>query len=614
MNLFRRKSVIFPCANSSFRRPNRSCASNMRSNLLSNVVRVVSLSHCLIVCGAAIAAEPPTVQWLVDKLQRADRAFFESGKLRLRYARVTSKNMLAKRGNRRCEWLVGRQQHGWYSEARELDPMELPDQTIPAEPTIYILKSGTSLDWTQYNQSVYIAAQENFNVLHGWQYLAGAGLNPYRQVIESVGKSYDDASRESNSMLHQFLRMPLIPDFLAANASHYSVHAPSPSDGAEITKSCWVVEWPDMDKIWVDGARGFAVRRRIFQWRAAGPRAREIDNSDFREIKPGLWFPFRQAVVSYADPEFDNESALNTVINESMYEVSELDFSRSPEKLANLRLPEGTRVSDSVRSVKYTVTSNEGDPFAGPLGQATELLPRKDRKALVFFGAGVVIIAVVAVSYAARRAWGRMTIIVIMCAMPSAAGAADTPVADDKGNWSWKPMWLDRAACGPNSLFVLLRLLGEDVTLDEVKRHVECDPVRGCSMASMVDAAAAIGVPTEVLFVPPAELPRLPFPYVLHGNSGLKQKTGHFIVVVARDDVKGTVATIDPVRESFGWRPESGILSGYSGYVLAPRRSVTNKTVVLLALGIAMVFLALVWRLRVKPSDDSGLGGASDES
>jgi len=362
-----------------------------------------------------------------------------------------------------------------------------------------------------------------------------------------------------------------------------------------------------MDKICVSVDHGYAVRRRVYHWNPQGPLARQVDNSDFREVKPGLWLCFRQTVETYGSLDED-EAHWDRVISRSTSEVTDCDFSRPPDALTALRLPAGTRVTDSIRNLQYTVSDEQGDPFEKPLGEAREAGRVTRRTGVIgpIIIANAVLLVLVVLYIFLRRKKVAAAILIALCNFQSGAAAQELAVTgaagdhvsmvDDKGEWLWKPAWLERNACGPNSLFVLLKLLGKDVTLGEVKELVKCDPVLGCTMADMSDAANALGVPSDVRFIRPTELAAVPVPYILHGTSGLKAKTGHFVVVVGRDDVKHNLATIDPMRESFQWNPESGFASDFSGYILVPRRHSVSRSSVLLVLGLTLLSSGLVWR------------------
>ncbi|MGH7134810.1 MAG: hypothetical protein ACREHD_03670, partial [Pirellulales bacterium] len=61
------------------------------------------------------------------------------------------------------------------------------------------------------------------------------------------------------------------------------------------------------------------------------------------------------------------------------------------------------------------------------------------------------------------------------------------------------------------------------------------------------------------------------------------------------DEVKRQLASIDPIREKFGWNPEGVIISRYSGYLLVPRRALIARRP-LFVLGLALLLGAFVWR------------------
>jgi prepilin-type processing-associated H-X9-DG protein/prepilin-type N-terminal cleavage/methylation domain-containing protein len=308
-------------------------------------------------------------------------------------------------------------------------------------------------------------------------------------------------------MLRQFLRMPLLPDFLATNASKYNVQRePESIDGT----AYWIIEWPGMDKIWVDAAHGYAVRRRIFHWTPGGPLARQIDNSDFREIKPGLWFCFVQVVESYADPDFESKSLWGKANNRATYTVSDIDLSHAPDGLTAVRLPVGTMVKDEVRKIEYTVTDDEGDPFKRPLGQAAEVASRTRVGLPLFLGVAAVLPIIAILYYLVRRRKRGATLLLLISLIPEAGAEAqdralplgtrdERPLVDDKGDWSWKPAWLEKNACGPNSLFVLLRLLGKDTTRESFAWNPEKGILSEYSGYILVPRRAPIARPSVLL-------------------------------------------------------------------------------------------------------------------
>ena len=160
--------------------------------------------------------------------------------------------------------------------------------------------------------------------------------------------------------------------------------------------------------------------------------------------------------------------------------------------------------------------------------------------------------------------------ILCVCCLANYSFAGNAAGADSE-TWNWMPTWRAQADCGPNALYVLMNLEGCKVTLGEVKNLVSLDPVQGCSIQDLIDAAAALGFTLDARFVEPGDVYKLPRPFILHGITSQEKNLGHFIVVADFDSKKRNFALVDPIRETFGWNPESSLLNGYSGYVLVPK-------------------------------------------
>jgi hypothetical protein len=162
--------------------------------------------------------------------------------------------------------------------------------------------------------------------------------------------------------------------------------------------------------------------------------------------------------------------------------------------------------------------------------------------------------------------------------------------------WNWMPEWRDQADCGPNALYVLMKLERYNVTLDQVKKLIPLDPIKGCSMESLILASEKLGFPIDARFVKPNDLSKVPRPFILHGITSQEKNLGHFLVVADFDKKKKNFALIDPIRETYGWNPETSVLRGYSGYILIPRYSnvwkwnvISGVTLMLCGIGIFVI-------------------------
>ncbi|HVC99367.1 MAG TPA: hypothetical protein VND64_37220 [Pirellulales bacterium] len=224
------------------------------------------------------------------------------------------------------------------------------------------------LFWSKHDRACAIdeMSREGWNIYRGWLYFTWQGLCAQRAIAESAGIDYatvEPAYPES-------VDHPFLPEFLDRHRNEYRVLPEREEvDGAQ----CWVVEWPAMDRVWVDLDHGFAIRRRQYHWGRGKPMRYAIEQSDFREVRPGVWLPFVQAVDKYADIDRTGQEFWGTIVNKSVYRSKEvlLGDEVSDEAL-QVRLPAGTRLVDNIRRMQYTVAEDGAEPFDGALAQGRD--------------------------------------------------------------------------------------------------------------------------------------------------------------------------------------------------------------------------------------------------
>ena len=344
-----------------------------------------------------------------------------------------------------------------------------------------------------------------------------------------------------------------------------------------------------------------------------------MTNRDFKEVKPGLWLPFEQTVLHYAKIKSEDTSLWGKVTSRCVNKVQSIDFNGQFDQYFDVRLPPGTVVNDFARDIKYTVAEKDADPFSVSIPAARSILGPKKKSQRIWWlvGGNIVLILVVAWVWARRvrpnRAGAGVLLLALVGTIQTHANAespdgaarralrdADPALQADKSRnaidasgsqWLWKPSWT-RGDCGPNALFVLLKLTGKNVLLEEIKERVSFDPTLGCSIADLCEAANVLDLLCEVRFVTPKDLWKIPPPYILHGQSRLRDRTGHFLVVVGRGVIGSeaskpvaplafrrsgvpvapeSFASIDGTIDQLGWRTERAVLSNYSGYILVPK-------------------------------------------
>ncbi len=373
----------------------------MRMTLI--VTSVITI--CAAAAGTGRAAQQPTLDQIVEGLERVEKLFFENSSLLLRYERTSTKDVTPTAfsgGFLLCEWTLAFKGDKWFADRRFTQPSRTKELWIPAEPKTQIIKDRTSLEWTKYGD---LAVIEQFdmggNIYSGLFYTRNMSLDAPRHIVKSNGgdlaairkRCADDAD------------LPFLPQFLQENKSKYRVlAAPEDIEGA----LCWVAEWPGMDKIWVDPQRGFAITRREFAWGPGKPLKYAHRNHDFREVKPGLWLPFRQGEDRYASVVAEKESLWGKVAATNEYTLLAAEFDNVPDSQFEVKLPPGTRVIDMVRDFRYAVSgTGDTDPFTAEIEEARRerqgLEPTGSRKRWIIAAANLVLLAVVGLGWFYRK-------------------------------------------------------------------------------------------------------------------------------------------------------------------------------------------------------------------
>lgn len=138
-------------------------------------------------------------------------------------------------------------------------------------------------------------------------------------------------------------------------------------------------------------------------------------------------------------------------------------------------------------------------------------------------------------------------------------------------DWRWEPSWRTKSDCGPMSLYVLMKLLGHDASIDAVIQEVPIDETKGCALAALVEAGNRLGCAMTSRFVKPSELAALPGPFIAHCNGSQQTGVGHYLVIVAHSAETHRYLAINTDQDLCGWVPDATIQSQVSGYVVMPQ-------------------------------------------
>jgi hypothetical protein len=156
--------------------------------------------------------------------------------------------------------------------------------------------------------------------------------------------------------------------------------------------------------------------------------------------------------------------------------------------------------------------------------------------------------------------------------------------------------------CGPNVLYMLLKLQGRPVTFQQVAQELGSDN-KLTSLIELREAAARLGLPTRIRRCTLEDLDRCTLPCIAHARSGYVQRqnsSGHYLVVLKAD--RERIQVVDGTSGEVYRVPRSKLAGIWTGYVLEPRSVQQDWTEVitlngvglLVVLGVAL--LASHWR------------------
>lgn len=183
--------------------------------------------------------------------------------------------------------------------------------------------------------------------------------------------------------------------------------------------------------------------------------------------------------------------------------------------------------------------------------------------------------------------YGVAPLFLLACLIPM---NKETPTHDSGGGTPQRD-------CGSNSLFLLLRLQGLDISLDQVKRRLGPLPPGGYSVSELVSASDSLGLELEALEYKHGK-PRAEKNLIVYL---LGARGGHFAVLNPVGTTGSMVQLIDPPYPPriVDWER---LLTAkeWTGIVIAPKPRSSS------ALGISMIALSAVasmiaarqWKMR----------------
>ncbi|GHT18187.1 hypothetical protein FACS1894189_5700 [Planctomycetales bacterium] len=360
------------------------------------------LSLLCFVCGFDVYSADtniPTVYEILEGIQTNESSFFKNDSFLVRCQRTKCEEITKSRysgGYLNTEFIVAKKDSKWLTSKQFIHKGVQNKEGrnivnglwVPLEPETYIVKGQGVFGWLQYGTSASIDMFSNGsgNMHQCCDYFRHIGWDLSRHLVEDKQENYDLLMQKE--WLKDYLDHPFLPDFLEKNRSNYKI---SPQQEDVDGFPCWVVEYPGMDKFWIDTEHGYVVRKRVYHWEPGKPKKFAIHNSDFREVKPGIWLPYKQIVDKYASIKSEEPKIWDKIASRLYYQLEEVLINDVSDGIFDIKPPAGTRIVDNIRGIIYTIHDETKDPFEDPIKQGIAVLKARDRMAMWRF-IGVVVI------------------------------------------------------------------------------------------------------------------------------------------------------------------------------------------------------------------------------
>ena len=368
-----------------------------------SVIRITTVAF--IICAIDIygyAQQPPTIEEIIDGIAQSEDLFFSSDSLLMRYERTDVSKLIPESklsGQLLAKWTMAYKADKWLNERQFTHPKKTKEFMVPSAPTRQVVKEKHIVEWNQESKSATVDRfNEGQNVYSGLFYTKNLSFDAPKHIARINGA--DITAIRKVPGYKDDTALPFLPDFLKDNKSNYRVMPMTEKiDGVP----CWVVEWP----IWIVFGRSKSRLCHSTPRVSLGtgkPRRSEFRNSDYREVKTGLWLPFTQVEDVYASPIADKQSIWGKMVSRCTYRVHSIEFDRVPDNLFDIELPPDTRVVDIVREFRYSVSGkDDAEPFSAAISEAKKL---RARSLLLywFLGSGSLLLVVFSIFwYRSRR-------------------------------------------------------------------------------------------------------------------------------------------------------------------------------------------------------------------
>ena len=264
----------------------------------------------------------------------------------------------------------------------------------------HLFKHGLALKRTD-RLGVEISNRHDVYVFSLNTYLNTLGVDTFGDVPhQQVGGGVEGQRQyEISKALHWY------PEALEQHSSKYSLLTQRETvDGSE----CLILEWPGMERVWVDAAHGYVIRKRQSQLVENGGPWREIQNLELEKVEDGFWLPRHQTGILYNAGSRVPPAERNKILTRWEVRMKKWEFDTLKDSDFDLEIPVGALVVDFVRQMTYQVQPETGDPLAMAITRAKGTVGDRSRKRWVLIAA-IVVAAALLIDQARRYRRSRLS-------------------------------------------------------------------------------------------------------------------------------------------------------------------------------------------------------------
>ena len=313
--------------------------------LRSCVIGLVALMNIMTVSSSLLEAAPPTVVELTAAIRRDRDAFFAHGSYKFSFrvdSEIRDGGTFAYKSFDVTNIRRSADMHTivHYPKGSLRGQKDFPEHTKHL-----VFFGGSAID---YDGSFMQLSPSLFTQHFSYhQYTDYQHINAYKELPPAAGN------------LSPFeITQPFLPETIAKSPNLYHVReVPEIIDGA----TCWILERPEVDLIWVDSAG--LIHQRLLYWGKGQTRSVLSRSLQFKTVAPGLKLPSKLVVDHFTNPSIDPQPEWDKIAYVLNIELKKSEFDTVKDEDFLVKPVVGDTVNDYIRRVQYRVPAPGEKPF-----------------------------------------------------------------------------------------------------------------------------------------------------------------------------------------------------------------------------------------------------------